>query len=112
MNFLSSLFRKKEAVGCRKQRIKMARELHGQAIKYVTERRNDNDDVIGRGGSLTLRGEEFLVFSSGEIIMRTNAAEMDASYLMSGDGVVITAPNLDEGGTVHTIIAHFVYYRK
>ena len=112
MSFLSSLFQKKDASGSRKQRIKIARELHGQAIKYVTERRNDNDDVIGRGGSLTLRGEEFLVFSSGEIIMRTNAFEMDASYLMSGDGVVITAPNLDEGGTVHTIIAHFVYYRK
>lgn len=111
MGLFSSLFQKK-GTGNRAQRMKIARELHGQAIKYVTERRNDNDDVIGRGGSLTLRGEEFLVFSSGEIILRTNARDMDASYLMSGDGVVITAPSIDEGGRVRTMIAHFVYYRK
>ena len=96
----------------RAYRMEKAKKLHGQMIRYVTERVDDNDNVIGRGGSLTLRGDEFLVFSSNEILLRANVAELEASDLLSGDGVVLTAPNLEEGGRVRTIIAYFVYYRK
>jgi hypothetical protein len=91
------------------------RKGHGygtQSIRYVTERIDDNDNVIGRGGSLSLRGEEFLVFSSNEILLRAKVADLDASDLLSGDGVVLTAPNLEDGGKVRTVIAYFVYYRK
>ncbi len=95
-----------------KRRLKMAEELHGQVIRYVTERSGDTDEVIGRGGNLTLHGDEFLLFSSGEILLRTHPADMDAGYLLSGDGVTITAPNLEEGGRVRSMIAHFVYHRK
>ena len=31
---------------------------------------------------------------------------------MSGDGVVITAPDKEHGGAVRTITVHYVYYRK
>ena len=54
----------------------------------------------------------FWCFSSNEILLRANVAELEASDLLSGDGVVLTAPNLEEGGRVRTVIAYFVYYRK
>ncbi len=93
-------------------RRRMAKELHGLAVKYVTERREGNDDVIGRGGALALHGDEFLVYSSGDILLRADPALMDASYLMSGDGVVITAPDKLRDGAVRTVIVHFVYHRR
>ena len=96
----------------RAYRLARAKELSGQMIRYVTERQDGQDVVIGRGGSLSLHGEEFLVHSSGEILLRAKATELDASDLLSGDGVVLTAPNLEEDGRVRTMIAYFVYYRK
>lgn len=86
--------------------------LHGQAIRYVTERINDNDDVIGRGGSITVTDTELLVFASGEIIFRAKIESVKASNLLSGDGVVLSAPDLIHNGENRTVIAYFVYYRK
>ena len=93
-------------------RAERAKELHGQAIRYVTERKGDVDEIVGRGGCLSVRNGEFLLLTSGDILMRTPVEELQASYLMSGDGVVLTAPNTLEDGRVRTLIAHFVYYRK
>ena len=93
-------------------KLERAKELHGQVIKYVTERREDNDDVIGRGGSLALHGDTFIVDSSGDRLFMCNVSELEASLLMSGDGVIIKGPNLLEDGRMRTITVHFVYYRK
>lgn len=95
----------------KKKTAEKVRSLHGMSIRYVTERRNDNDDVIGRGGSLSVREEELLVFSSGEILFRFPVSQVRASDLMSGDGVVLEGYDLLSGGE-RRIIAYFVYYRK
>ena len=91
---------------------KRAMELHGQVVKYVTERRGDNDDVIGRGGALTLKDDTFIVDSSGERIFACEIKDLEASFLMSGDGVVIKGPDILRGGEIRTVTVHFVYYRK
>ena len=91
---------------------KRVEELHGQLIKYVTERIDGNDNVVGRGGSISLRDGQLLLFSSEKILMRADVSAVDASYLLSGDGVVLTAPNLEDEGKTHSYIAYFVYYRK
>lgn len=93
-------------------RMERAKQLHGQAVKYVTEHRNDNEDVIGRGGSLCLKGDEFIVDSSGDRLFVCDVCDLEASYLMSGDGVIIKGPNKLQGGTIRKITVHFVYYRK
>lgn len=112
MSFLNKLFG-----GGKKQdnysfRLERAKELHGQPVKYVTEHRNDNEDVIGRGGALCLKGNEFIIDSSGDRIFVTDVANLEASYLMSGDGVIIKGPNKLENGKIRTVTVHFVYYRK
>jgi len=111
MGLLQRLGLKKDAnsVQARKKR---ALELHGQAIKYVTERVDENDNVVGRGGSLSVRNDELLLFSSDKILLRADVAALDASYLLSGDGVVLSAPNKEENGRERRYVAYFVYYRK
>lgn len=86
--------------------------LHGQAIRYVTERIHGNDDIIGRGGSITVTDTELLLFASGEIIFRAKIESVQASDLLSGDGVVLSAPDLTHKCENRTVIAYFVYYRK
>lgn len=93
-------------------REKMAEMLAGKAVRYITQRRDCNDDILGKGGALVKKEDEFIVYSSDKTIMRTKIKDMDAWILMSNDGVVITAPNLEKGGEVETITAHFVYYHE
>ena len=112
MSFFAKLFKLDKNPNSYAFRLNRAKSLHGQVIKYVTERRGDNDDVIGRGGSLCLHGEEFIVDSSGERLFSCNVRDLEASNLMSGDGVVIKGPDTLSGGKRREITVHFVYYRK
>ena len=92
----------------------MAEKISGYPVKYVTEKHGDNDDVIGRRGSINIKREtdELIVSTPAETIMRCDIDEMQAWILMSGDGVVITAPDKEHGGVERTIVVHYVYYRK
>lgn len=112
MSFFAKLFKLNKDTNSYAFRLERAKSLHGQVIKYVTERRDGNDDVIGRGGSLALHGEDFIVDSSGERAFMCNVRDLEASNLMSGDGVVIKGPDSLRGGEIRTITVHFVYYRK
>lgn len=93
-------------------RLERAKELHGQAVKYVTERNDGNEDIIGRGGALAIHEDKFIVDSSGDRIFVCYIKDLDASWLMSGNGAVISGPNLLEDGKKRTITVHFVYHRK
>lgn len=112
MSFFKKLFGIKEKTDSYAYRLGRARELHGQPVKYVTEQRDGNEDVVGRGGALCLKDDKFIIDSSGDRIFVCEVGLMDASYLMSGDGVIIKGPNLLEDGKFRTLTAHFVYYRK
>ena len=66
-------------------------------VKYVTEKIDEVD--------------EMLVFASADVIMRFKIDEMDAWELLSKDGVVITAPDLEHDRKIRTVIVYYVYYR-
>ena len=89
----------------------MAEQMCGHHIRYVTEKRNGVDEVIGRNGGLNIRDDELLVFASADVIFRCKIDDMQAWELLSKDGVVITAPDLEHGGVERTIIVFYVYYR-
>ena len=96
----------------KRYRYDMAQKICGHHIKYVTERHADDvEEVIGKNGGLNIRDDEFIVFASADIIMRCKIEEMQAWELLSKDGVVITAPDLEHGGKERTVIVHYVYYR-
>ena len=92
-------------------RWEMAQQMCGHHIRYVTEKRNGVDEVIGRNGGLNIRDDELLVFASADVIFRCKIDEMQAWELLSKDGVVITAPDLEHGSVERTIIVFYVYYR-
>ena len=88
-----------------------AKQICGHHVRYVTEKRDGVDEVIGREGALNIRDDELLVFASSDILMRCKIEKMQAWELLSKDGVVITAPDESWGGIERTIIVYYVYYR-
>ena len=112
MSFFKKLFGVGKNPDSYAYKLQRAKSLHGQAVKYVTEQRDGNEDVIGRGGALAIHNDTFIVDSSGERLFVCRISELETSMLMSGDGVIIRGPNLLENGRERTITVHFVYYRK
>ena len=115
MGVLSKLFKKmkmnKNPESKTFQR-EMARSVCGQHIKYVTEKRNGVDEVIGRSGGLNIRDDEFIVYASADVIFRCKLDDVKLWELLSKDGVVITGPDMENGGQERTIIAFYVYHRR
>ena len=112
MSILKKIFGKNKDPDSKQYRWEMAERVAGQHIKYVTEKRDGVDEVIGRNGGLNIRNEEFIVYASADVIFRCPLDELRASELLSKDGVVLTGPDLEHGGKERTIIAFYVYYRK
>lgn len=113
MGLFDRLFGRKNNVDSRAYKREQAGRLSGMLIKYVTERdENCCDNVIGHGGNISVRNDELMVFASSDIIFRADVDSLNISYLMSGDGVILSGPNKADEGREHTIIAHFVYHRK
>ena len=112
MSFLKKIFRIGTNPNSYAYKLERARELHGQPIQYVTEHINGNEDIIGRGGSLAIHGDTFIVDSSGDRLFVCEIKYLDASWLMSGNGVILRGPNLLDGGRERIITVHFVYHRK
>ena len=112
MSFLKKLFGIGKNPESYAYKLDRAKELHGQAIKYVTERVDGNEDIIGRGGSLAIHEGTFIIDSSGDRLFVCDIKDLEISWLMSGNGAIIQGPNLLEDGRIRSMIVHFVYYRK
>lgn len=112
MSLFKKLFFQKNDTTSYSYRLKRAEELHGKTVKYVTEHRNGNEDVVGRGGAMAVHDGKFYIDSSGDRLFVCDIAELEVSYLMSGDGVIVKGPDIVNGGKKRTVTVHFVYYRK
>ena len=110
-NFFARLFGGKKNPDSLAYRQEMAHKIAGHRIRYVTEKINDVEEVIGREGSIDVRNGEFIVFASSEVILRCDVDKLQAWELLSKDGVVVTAPDKEHGGVERTIIVFYVYYR-
>ena len=89
----------------------MARQICGHHIRYITEKRNGVDEVIGRDGSLNIKDDCLIVSTASETVLRCPIDKMQAWELLSHDGVVITGPDTEHGGAERTVIVYYVYYR-
>ncbi len=104
--------RKSKNPDSKKFRREMAYAVCGQHIKYVTEKKDDVDEVIGRNGGLNIRNDEFIVYASSDVVFRCPVDDLQIWELLSRDGVVLTGPDAEHGGVERTVIAYYVYYRK
>ena len=90
----------------------MAERMNGRHIKYVTERENDSDTVIGHDGCLAYRNGELIVLSDGVVKFRVKVAEMTASELMSLEGVILTCPDPARPEGEYTVVAYYTDFYK
>ena len=90
----------------------MGAKLNGKHIKYVTERRDDEDYVIGKEGALIVKEDELLVFSSADVVFRCKLDDLQASELLSLEGVILKGPDIEHGGEFRNVIAYYTYYIK
>ena len=109
-NWIKKLTKSKNP-NSKRYRYEMAQRISGHHVKYVSERIDNVDEVIGKSGALNIKDDELLVYASFDVLMRCKIVDMQAAELLSGDGVVITAPDLEHGGRMRTVIVHYVYYR-
>ena len=105
-------FKRKKDPNSKQFRREMAQSIHGRHIRYVTEKKNGVDEVIGRNGNINIRNDELLLFASSDVIFRAKVDELQIWELLSKDGVVLTGADLENGGIERTVIAYYVYYRK
>jgi len=90
---------------------KMAKYLSDKALRCVSERIDGVETVLSHGGILKRVKKNLLVFGEGdELLFSCDAESMTAGELMSLEGVVITAADL-ETGNVRTLIAYYKYWR-
>lgn len=111
MGFFKKLFKSKDP-DSKAFRLEMAKSVCGQHIKYVTEKRDGVEEVIGRSGGLNIRNDEFIVYASANVVFRCKLDEVRIWELLSKDGVVISGPDIENGGVERTVIAFYVYHRK
>lgn len=110
MGLFSRLFSSKKE-DSKKFRLEMAEMIAKKRIRYVTEKRNDVEEVIAKDGAFSIRDGEFIVFASSDVVFRTPAEDLRAWELLSGDGAVLTGIDYEHGGIERTITVHYVYYR-
>ena len=90
----------------------MAKHLNKRHIRYVTERKDEVEEIIGREGELLVRDDELLVYAGTEIVFRAKIEALTAGELLSLEGAVLTGPDMTHGGEERTVIAYYKYWRK
>jgi len=90
----------------------LANYLDGRSLKCVTERVNGIEEVIGHKGAIIKKEDELLVYASQEVLLRTKIMDLSAWELLSLEGVVITAHDMEHGGEERSIIAYYSYWRE
>ena len=108
--FFARLFGSKKNPDSLAYRREMAQKISGHRIRYVTEKVNDVEEVVGREGSSDVRNGEFIVFASSNVVFRCRVDDLQAWELLSKDGVVVTAPDIEHGGVERTVVIYYVYY--
>ena len=104
-------FSRSKNVNSKRYKRDLANYLDGRALKCITERINGIEEVVGKGGALIKKDDELLVYSDSVVLMRAKISDLYAWELMSLDGVVITAPDIEHGGAERTVIAFYSYWR-
>ena len=95
----------------------MAEKINGKKVRYVTERVDGDETVLGRDGMITLRGSELILScrevrrGEEDVLFRGTAGEVKISELMSLDGVILSGADAAHQGIIRTVVAYYKYYR-
>ncbi|MBQ4354755.1 MAG: hypothetical protein IJC71_07655 [Clostridia bacterium] len=102
---------KSKNINSKRYKKDLANYLDGRSLKCVTERIDGIEEVIGKSGSIIKKDDELIVYASQDVILRTKIDDLYAWELLSLEGVVITAHDIEHGGIERTVIAFYSYWR-
>lgn len=89
----------------------MAKKLNGRKVRYVLEREEANDRVIGKDGFISVFGEDLSVICGGKTLFRAKVDTLKECFeFLSLEGVTLSAFDLTSG-SVRTVMAYYKYYR-
>ncbi len=88
----------------------MAKKIDGKLVRYVLERDNDVDRIIGKDGFISLYENKLSVICGEKTLFCALADELTAWEFMSLEGVTLTAVDL-VSGKERTVMAYYKYYR-
>lgn len=109
MGLISRLFEPKP--GSKRYKLMMAEKFNNLIIESVTERIDNEEILVGKSGSISIKDKTFIICCEGKVVFHGNAEEITVSELMSRNGIIISGFD-EEKGEVRTVVAHFSYYRK
>ncbi len=95
----------------RAYKLDKAKSFDNMKVKYVTERAETGETVIGREGYINVIGEMLTVCCEAKVVFESEAAELFSGELLSLGGVIFTG--FDR--TVmreRTVVCYYEYYRK
>ena len=88
----------------------MAEKISVQRLRYVTERKDGLETVIGKEGGFSIKDDFLIVLADLDVVFRGYIPELDISELLSNEGAVIVGKDLEHGGIERTVVAYYVYY--
>ena len=87
------------------------KRMDKRSLRYISETTTGEEIIIGKGGFISVTGDEIAVFSrDGGEVFRCKTSTAKCGELLSLDGVRING--VDAEGNRRSIIAHYTYYRK
>ena len=103
---------KSKNVNSKRYKNDLANYLDGRNLKCVCEKVEGIKEVVAKKGSIIRKEDELIVYASQDVVMRADVLDLQAWELLSLEGVVITAPDLEHGGEERTIVAYYSYWRE
>lgn len=88
-----------------------AEKFNNLIIESVTERIDNEEILVGKAGSTSMRGDRFILCSEGRVVFEGDVLEISISELMSRNGIILHGYDY-ETGRERVVVAHFSYYRK
>lgn len=86
------------------------KKMDKKTLRYISETTTGEEVIIGKGGFISIVGDEIAVFSREKEVFRCKMSTASCGELLSLDGVRING--IDAEGNRRSIVAHYTYYRK
>ena len=88
----------------------VAVKLNGRSIRYILERSDNTDRVIGKGGFIAVTDGILSVICGEKRLVSAQVDTLGAWEFLSVEGVTVTGYDLTEGKEP-TVMAYYKYYR-
>lgn len=92
-------------------RREMAARIASHTLKYVSERVGDTDNILSKGGAMSIKDGIFSISAGTETIFSCECDKMTSGEFLSMEGAIIEGADTAHGGVCRKIIVYYVYYR-